>query len=131
MRSRAIVSTLALTSCIKIQTFVVAPRPAIRSDSAARAAFATSAMALLEQVAREDSLTPQQPDDWTACVRNQDSRFRVCGRMDDSVMRIRFWQGGAGGMIWKKGYAVQRDFIERLQSAFGENRVRQCTLTWR
>lgn len=124
--------TLALTSCFKIQTFVVAPRPAVGADSAARAAFATSALALLEQIAREDSLTPaEQKYDWTACFRNQDSRFRVCGRMEDSVMRLQFRQGGPGGASWKQGYAVQRDFIERLRSAFGENRVRECRLSWR
>ena len=132
MHSRLMLGTLALTSCIRIQTFVIAPRPVVGSDSAARVAFATSAMALLEQTAKEDSLTPtEQKQDWTACFRSPDSWFRVCGRMDDSVMRIQFRQGGPGGTFWKKGYAVQRDFIARLQGAFGENRVRQCSFNWR
>jgi hypothetical protein len=132
MRSRAIVSTLVLTSCLAGQTIVVAPRPVVRSDKAARAAFATSAMALLEQIARADSLEPVVPQDqlseWTTCFQHREPGFRVCGRMEDSVMRIQFAQKGR---FYGQGDAVRREVIESLRSAFGKNRVRECTFNWR
>ena len=80
-RSRALGGILILTSCIAMQTVVVAPRPVVRSDSAARAAFAKSAMAAHEQVARADSLEPHMPQDqlgvWTSCFQHPPSLVQL------------------------------------------------------
>lgn len=131
-RSRALGGILVLTSCIAMQTVVVVPRPVVRSDSAARAAFAKSAMATLEQVARADSLEPHLPQDelgvWTSCFQHPKTRFRVCGRMEDSIMRIEFRQPGR---FYGRGDDVRRDVVEKLRHAFGETRVRACGFTWR
>ena len=131
-RSRALAGILVLTSCIAMQTVVVAPPPVVRSDAAARAAFATSAMATLEQVARADSLEPHVPQDelgsWTACFEHPKTRFRVCGRMEDSIMRIQFREPGS---FSTRADDVKRDIVEKLRTAFGEKRVRACGFTWR
>lgn len=131
-RSRALAGILTLTSCMAMQTVVVAPRPVVRGDAAARAAFAKSAMDTLEQVAREDSLEPHVPQDelgvWTACFQHPKTRFRVCGRMEDSIMRIQFTEPGS---FRRRSNDVKRDVVEKLRSAFGEKRVRACGFTWR
>ena len=131
-RSRAVARILALTSCIAMQNIVVAPHPVVLSDAGARAAFAKSAMATVEQVAREDSLElkvlQEQLGEWTACFQHPKTRFRVCGRMEDSVMRIQFTQPGR---FYGRGDDVRRDVVAKLRSAFGETRVRQCGFSWR
>jgi hypothetical protein len=132
MRSRLMLGTVALTSCFAVQTVVVSPRPVVRSDSLSRAAVATSAMALLEQVAREDSLEPSDSavgyQHWTECFWNQKSRLRLCGRMEDSLVRIQFTQGGR---FYGRGDEVRREVIQKLRSEFGEERVRECKYNWR
>jgi hypothetical protein len=93
MRSRFLLGSLALTTCLTRQAIVVAPKPSVRADSVARGAFARSALDLLEQVANADSL------DLVAvgatgreCFTRRD--FHVCGHMQDSVVIIEFVQGG-------------------------------------
>lgn len=132
MRSRLMLGTLALTTCFGMQTVVVSPRPVVLSDSLSRAAFATSAMALLEQIAREDSLEPSDSEvgyqHWTACFWNQASRLRLCGRTEDSLVRVQLVQGGH---FDGRGDEVRREVVQKLRREFGAERVRECKYNWR
>src|SRR5690348_924455 len=128
MRSPPLLATLALTSCIAYQTLAIAPPPAVPLDSAARAAFTSSTMTLLDQIAKGDSLEPVDASEplGTACFRQKQVGFRLCGHMDDSVMRIDLTQGG-GGRFWGAGDDLRRSVIQRLRTAFGDQRVIECT----
>jgi len=74
--------------------------------------------------------TAFDPEDvvWTACFQHPKTRFRVCGRMEDSIMRVQFTEPGS---FHGRGDDVKRDVVEKLRSAFGERRVRACGFTWR
>jgi hypothetical protein len=125
MRSRFLLGSLALTTCLTRQAIVVAPKPSVRADSVARGAFARSALDLLEQVANADSL------DLVAvgatgreCFTRRD--FHVCGHMQDSVVIIEFVQGGTSSFS-DGNERVRQDVLQQFQDAFGQDRVRECT----
>jgi len=75
-----LLATLALTSCLTREAIVVAPTPAVRTDSLARASFARSAMDLLERIAIEDSLKPLPASGRGRECFEKDT-FDLCGSM--------------------------------------------------
>ena len=125
MRSRFLVGTLVLTTCLTRQTLVVAPTPTVRADSLARTAFAEAAIDLLERVAIADSLEPRGIRGiGRGCFAR--SNFDVCGHMEDSVVMIEFTQGGTGRFT-DRNEQLRRNVLQRFREEFGEHRVRECT----
>lgn len=125
VRLRPLLGTLALTTCLTRQAIVVAPPPAVRADSLARAVFARSALNALERVAKEDSLEQWSMNDVNReCFSKRN--FHVCGHMQDSVVLIEFAQGGMTNFT-DRNERIRRDVLERLRDEFGERRVRECS----
>jgi hypothetical protein len=125
MRSHFLLGTLALTTCLTRQAIVVAPSPIVRADTVARAAFAGSALNLLERVARDDSLEP-----WITTGAGPEcfgsGNFHMCGFVQDSVLKIEFTQGGVRSFS-ERNERIRRNVLQRFRDEFGELRVRECT----
>jgi len=119
-----LLATLALTSCLTREAIVVAPTPAVRTDSLARASFARSAMDLLERIAIEDSLKPLPASGRGRECFEKDT-FDLCGSMQDSVVRIEFVQGGTS--FREESERIRLEVLQRFRDAFGERRVRECS----
>jgi hypothetical protein len=136
-RSRLLVGGLSLLSaCAPAarQTIVVAPRPVTRTDSASLAGFSIDVIALMKQVAKDESLDGfgrnVGPGKWQACFGYTSfwSGFTFCGRMLDSVMKISFFETGLGQSraFDERAERIRRQVIESLRGKFGESRVREC-----
>ena len=106
---------------------VVAPRPAIRADSGAHAAFKRSAIALLDRVAMRNGLQPYVNADpesrWSECLQRQ--TLNVCAGPRDSVIEFRFWQWAR---FSPEANLVRREVADSLRAEFGDHWVRECDL---
>lgn len=130
MRAQSLLGALALTTCFATQTVVVTPQPVVQPDSMSRSATAGSAMTLLEKIASEDSVGPSDVSTSnghrTECF--ESSNLRFCGTTEDAVMTVFFIQRNS--KFYGRGDQTRRDVIRKLQSAYGEQGVRECKQNW-
>ena len=124
-----LVLSLATLACDPSEhaALIVAPKPAIRSDSAARAAFARSVFAAVERVAKQHGLVRNSQGGpythWSECL--NEGGINLCGAERDSVVRIVFWE-------WARfsdtAVRVRREVFQNLQDQFGQQWVRECSV---
>ena len=127
-----------------LETIVVAPRPIVRVDSAATAAFSTSVLAVMRQVATEDSLAQffghaapfARRETWLACFGYAGfwTNFTYCARMQDSVMTILLQETGPGfyhSTFDEHAERLRRHVIQSLRDEFGEHWGWVCARSWK
>jgi hypothetical protein len=106
---------------------VVVPRPVVRSDSSARADFGSSAIAILDRVAKRNGLRPYRDKDpesaWSECLQHEN--FSICAGPRDSLIEVRFREWARFSPLANN---VQREVAESLRAEFGARWVRECDL---
>ena len=133
--SRALMNKLLVALCSVLiacdpkdyAAVVVAPQPAVRMDSSARAEFSRSAIALLDRVSKRHGLQPYVDNDpestWSECLHLE--ALNVCGGPRDSLIEFRFWEWARFSPL---ANALQHEVAESLRAEFGGPWVRECAL---
>ena len=118
---------LCAVACDPIDTaeIVVAPRPAVRSDSAARAAFRRSALEVVDRVSRREGLVhftpgPTDPRSGQECFGQ--GTFEVCAGERDSAFRLIFREWA---VFTDESKRIRKTITDSLRTTFG-NAVHDC-----
>lgn len=118
---------------VEYAAVVVAPPPAIRADSSARAEFWRRATGVARRVAESNALTPRAkwvaPDPRASLECLGKGAFSMCIVPGDSLLRLEFTEGCH---LYRQQQSYPPGIFDSLQLELGERSVRECwSRSWR